>query len=86
MPEISRFYGIFIRMYFGDHSPPHFHAIYGGDEVVVNIETFEILKGNLPPRAHALVIEWATLHQAELREAFARAQALEAPGKISPLD
>lgn len=86
MPELSRFYGIVIRMYFGDHPPPHFHAIYGGSKAVVDIETFALIEGQLPPRARGLVTEWATIHQDELREAFRRAEALEAPAKIHPLE
>ena len=70
MPELSRFYGIVIQMYFGDHPPPHFHAIYGGSKAVVDIETLALIDGQLPPRARGLVIEWATIHQDELREAF----------------
>ena len=86
MPELSRFYGIVIQMYFGDHPPPHFHAIYGGSKAVVGIESLALIEGDLPPRARGLVIEWATIHQSELRQAFAMAKALQAPGKIPPLD
>ena len=86
MPELSRFYGIVIQMYFGDHPPPHFHAIYGGSKAVVDIESLALIEGDLPPRARGLVIEWATIHQRELSEAFGKAAALEAPGKIPPLD
>lgn len=86
MPELSRFYGIVIQMYFGDHPPPHFHAIYGGSKAVVDIETLAIIEGQLPPRARGLVIEWATIHQSELREAFDKASTLQAPDKIPPLD
>ena len=86
MPELSRFYGIVIRMYFGDHSPPHFHASYSGSEAVVDIETLTFIKDQRPPRARSLVIEWATIHQDELRAAFQKAQAMELPGKIAPLN
>ena len=68
MPELSRFYGIVIRMFFGDHVPPHFHAEYGEDGVVVRIDNLAVLAGHLPPRAMGLLIEWATLHQEELFE------------------
>ncbi len=85
MPELSRFYGIVIQMYFDDHPPPHFHAIYAGSKAVFDIETLAIIKGELPPRARGLVIEWASIHQAELREAFHKAEAFEAPGQIPPL-
>ena len=86
MPELPRFYGIVIRMYFRDHFPPHFHAIYGGGKAVMDIETMVFIEGQLPPRARGLVIEWATLHQDELRTAFDKAQAMKVPGKIAPLD
>jgi hypothetical protein len=86
MPELSRFYGIVIQMYFGDHSPPHFHATYGSNKATVDIEMLAFIRGKLPPRASGLVIEWATLHQDELRLAFDKAQTLEAPGEIAPLD
>ncbi|MYE46156.1 MAG: DUF4160 domain-containing protein [Chloroflexi bacterium] len=86
MPELCRFYGIVIRMYFDDHDPPHFHARYGGDEALVGIETLAVLHGRLPPRAQGLVVEWASLRQAELRDAWARARRLEPLGRIAPLD
>jgi hypothetical protein len=86
MPELCRFYGIVIQMYYGDHPPPHFHAIYAGRKATVDIETLAFIEGKLPPRARGLVIEWATIHQDELREAFRRATAMEVPGKIAPLE
>ena len=66
MPEISRFFGIIIRMYFGDHNPPHFHAIYQEDSAEYNINTLIIIRGSLPSRAHAMVLEWASLHSEEI--------------------
>ena len=86
MPELCRFYGIVIRMYFNDHGPPHFQALYGGQEALVEIDSLAVMQGQLPPRAHGLVVEWASLHQAELREAWQRARQLEAPGKIALLE
>ena len=86
MPEISRFYGIVIKMYFGDHNPPHFHAEYGDEQVVVNLNTLEIIAGKFPPRAMGLVTEWATLHQQELQELWERAKNLQPLGRIDPLD
>ncbi len=85
MPEISRFYGIVIQIYYGDHPPPHFHAIYGKHAAKVAIDTLAIIDGTLPDRARGLVLEWADLHQTELREAFRRAANLERPEKIEPL-
>jgi hypothetical protein len=85
MPELSRFYGIVVQMHFGDHSPPHFHALYAGENAIIDIETLALVAGHLPARAQGMVIEWAALHQEELREAFRLAEALEAPAKIAPL-
>lgn len=85
MPEISRFYGIVIKMYFDDHHPPHFHAEYGDSGVVVNVETLAIIAGHLPPRAMGMVTEWASLRQKELQTAWAQAQNLERLSKIEPL-
>ena len=86
VPELARFYGIVIRMNFGDHPPPHFHAEYGGSRALFGIDSLTTLRGRLPPRARGLTVEWAALHQAELREAWSRASRLESPGKIPPLD
>ena len=86
VPELARFYGIVIRMNFGDHPPPHFHAEYGGSRALFEIDSFSILRGRLSPRARGLIVEWAALHQAELREAWSRASNLESPRKIPPLD
>lgn len=68
MPEISRFLGIIIKMYFDDHLPPHFHAIYGDDEAMFVIDPIDIIKGKdkFPPRVAWLVIEWATIYKEEL--------------------
>ena len=85
MPEISRFYGIVIKIYFADHPPPHLHAEYGTEEALLQIETLAIIAGNLPPRAISIVREWASLRQQELREAWNRAKNLQPPGKIAPL-
>lgn len=60
MPVISSFYGILIKMYFGDHAPPHFHAEYGEFSAQIRIGDFGIEVGNLPPKALSLVVEWAS--------------------------
>ena len=86
MPEISRFYGIIIRMYFDEHPPPHFHALYGEYEALININTLAIISGKLPGRALGLVMEWALLHQTELNALWERARELEPLGKIPPLE
>jgi hypothetical protein len=86
MPEISRFFGIVIRMYFFDHDPPHFHAIYGEAEAKVRIAPFGLLAGSLPPRVLALVLEWATLHEEELMRNWRRLHHDEPPLRIAPLE
>jgi hypothetical protein len=86
MPEISRFYGLVIRMYYNDHNPPHFHAAYGGAEALVGIEPVQVIEGDLPNRAASMAIEWATLHQAELRDNWQRIRASQPPAPVAPLD
>ena len=85
MPEICRFYGIIIRMYYDDHNPPHFQAQYGSDQATFAISTQAVIAGVLPPRALGLVAEWAAYHRADLDTAWHRAKALENPGQIDPL-
>ncbi len=60
MPEITRFYGIIIKVFFGDHPPPHFHAVYGEHNALISIEALEIIEGDLPDCAQKLVLEWAS--------------------------
>ena len=84
MPEISRFYGIVIRMMANDHAPPHFHATYGDYAVSVTISDGVIL-GRFPQRALRLVLEWGDLHGAELLTNWERLRAGEAPLPIDPL-
>ena len=85
MPEVSRFFGIIIAMYYNDHVPPHFHARYGGERAIIGIESLGLLEGRLSPRVLGLVIEWASAHRSELLEDWrlARAQAPLKP--IEPL-
>ncbi len=80
MPRVSQFFGIVIYMYYNDHIPPHFHAEYGEHEAIYEIDTLDIMRGSLPRRAHALVLEWATLHRNELRDDWGRAR-MEKPLK-----
>jgi len=86
MPEIFRFFGIMIRMFFEDHEPPHFHAQYGAASAKVSIASRELTSGGLPPRILALVREWATLHEAELLDNWARLRAKRPPFRIPPLE
>ena len=85
MPELCRFAGIVIRMYGGDHPPPHFHAEYAGEEVQISIGDRRVMRGGLPPRQVRLVLEWANLREADLLAAWKRAVRDEAPGTIDPL-
>lgn len=68
MPVVSSFYGILIKMYFGDYLPAHFYAEYAEFTAQISIDNLGILNGYLPPKALALVIEWASMHQEELKE------------------
>ena len=85
MPEISRFYGIIIKMYHNDHAPPHLHAEYSGDEMIVGIDTLTVIAGKLPPRATGLVMEWATEHQDDLHNAWSQARQMLPIDRIDPL-
>lgn len=85
MPEISRFYGIIIAMFYDDHNPPHFHARYGKDNVVIGIESLRVLEGHIPNRALSLVMEWASQHQKALLADWNLAKKNKPPKKISPL-
>ena len=86
MPEVCRFFGIVIAMYYNDHAPPHFHARYGRQKAIVAIESLTVLAGRLQPRTLGLVMEWAAMHQPELMEdwTLAREQATLKP--IAPLE
>lgn len=86
VPEISRFFGFVIYMYYNDHAPPHFHARYGGQAALIDIETGGLLRGRLSPRALGLVSEWAALHREELRENWRRAKAHEELLRVAPLE
>jgi len=85
MPEVSRFFGIVVKMFFDDHNPPHFHCYYGDEMAMVEINTLSVFAGHLPPRVLGLVIEWATVHQEELLENWNRARNHESPNRIEPL-
>jgi hypothetical protein len=73
-------------MFWGDHAPPHFHALYGEYEVIIDIRTLEIIKGDMPRRALALVLEWASMHREELEEDWRLCELKQTPKKIAPLD
>ena len=85
MPEISRFYGIIIAMFYDDHNPPHFHARYGKDSVAIGIDSLQVLEGHISHRALGLAMEWASQHQKELMHNWNLAKKNRPPKQISPL-
>ncbi|MCB1054135.1 MAG: DUF4160 domain-containing protein [Acidobacteria bacterium] len=85
MPEVSRFLGILIAMYYNDHAPPHFHAKYGAYEVVVRIDD-GVVDGRFPRRALNLVLEWYDLHRSELAENWDLARQRKPLRRIDPLE
>jgi len=86
MPEISRFYGIVIRIYYRDHPPMHFHALYGEHEALIEIETGAIYAGDLPSMALVLVESWRRAHLEELRADWELARQQQPLRKIAPLE
>ncbi|GAB4026741.1 DUF4160 domain-containing protein [Spirosoma gilvum] len=85
MPQISRFFGIIIAMYYDDHNPPHFHAKYGNDQALISINDLTVIEGKLPSRALGMVIEWAVIHQGELLANWELAKSLQPLTTIEPL-
>ena len=85
MPTVSTFYGILIQMFFDDHAPPYFHALYAEFKALINIHTLEIIKGEMPKRAIALILEWASEHRSELIEDWELCKENQLPKKIAPL-
>ena len=86
MPEISRFLGIIIAMYYNDPTPVHFHARYGDYEALIATETGEVIEGRLPPRVLGLVQEWREYHLNELNENWRLARERKALKQIKPLE
>ena len=86
MPELSRFFGIIITMFYDDHAPPHFHVRYGEHKAIMTSDSLMLLDGHLPPRALGLVAEWGALHQDELRDDWTRAEQRAPLKKIKPLE
>jgi hypothetical protein len=89
MPELSRFFGIIIRMYVevgAPHHQPHFHAYFQGDVAVIGLSPIEVLAGGLSRRQQRLVEAWAELHQDELLEDWRRLQEGQVPLPIAPLE
>jgi hypothetical protein len=85
MPTISSFYGILIRMYFGDYPPPHFHVRYGEHKARFEIASGERIDGEIPPRAEPLVRDWAALHRPELEENWRRCEERVPLEPVEPL-
>ncbi len=86
MPEVSRFFGIVIGMFYDDHLPPHFHARHGRERLIMAIQTTQILRGRLPPRALRFVIEWATMNADALMDNWSRAERHQPLVPIPPLE
>ena len=85
MPIISMFYGLLIQMFWDDHAPPHFHVMYAEYEASIDIDTLKVIKGKMPRRALALVLEWASEHREELFEDWELCRLQQPPKRISPL-
>jgi hypothetical protein len=85
MPEISRFLGIVIYMYFNEHNPPHFHAEYNEHKASIAIDTFGLMEGKLPSKVMSLVVEWAQEHQDELLKNWYSIKETGEFHKIEPL-
>ena len=79
MPEIVRFYGIVIKLFFSDHPPPHLHVIYGEYNALFDIQSLEVIEGDLLSRAKKLTLEWAALYQRELLEMWEKHQFHKLP-------
>jgi hypothetical protein len=85
MPMISTFYGIVVQMFWSDHNPPHFHAAYAGEHIVIDIRTLHVIEGSISRRALPMLLERALTHQAELLENWELCQHKQRPNKIVPL-
>jgi hypothetical protein len=84
MPELARFYGMVVKMYFAqkEYNPPHIHVIYGDYMSAIDIQTLDVLEGDLPEKALNLVKEWIQQHQSEILEIWSTQQFK----KIAPLE
>ena len=85
MPTISMFRGIKITMYWADHMPPHFHATYGGEEVIVSIKDLEVLEGTLPSKQLKMLLGWAAIRQDQLLDNWELATRRQELFAIEPL-
>jgi hypothetical protein len=85
MPRISSFYGLIIFMFYDDHNPPHFHVQYAEYQALIAIQDFRVIRGNLPPKALSMAIEWAALRQEELMKDWELMKAGKPLLPIEPL-
>jgi hypothetical protein len=86
MPEISRFFGIIIAMYYNDHPPPHFHVRYGQQQAIIEIQSLAVLEEKLSSRVLGLIIEWASTHQVKLLQNWELARQQEPLESVQPLE
>lgn len=86
MPEISRFFGILILMYYNDHQPPHFHVRYNEQKALISLETLTLMRGRLSPRVFGMVVEWGAIHQDELKSNWELARQQKPLNSIKPLE
>jgi len=85
MPEVSRFFGIVVRMFFDEHPPPHFHADYAEFTAVIGIQPIEVLQTSLPSRALSMVLEWAARNQRGLQDNWERLSSGQSVERLPPL-
>jgi len=85
VPDISRFFGIVIFMYYNDHEPPHVHARYGDAEIRVDLRSCEVLSGQIPTRAQQRVVDWIELNRSSLLDSWMLAGARKPLPRIEPL-
>lgn len=86
MPELSRFFGIIVVMYYADHAPPHFHVRYNEHRAKISILDLQLLDGQLPKRVMSMVLEWGFLHREALQENWARMLASQPLLPVAPLE
>ena len=84
MPTLAIIDGVVVRMFYFDHDPAHFHAVFGGQEMRVAIGSLKVIDGGLPPGKRRKIMDWAARRQAELALCWVRCRAGEKPGRIEP--
>ena len=85
MPEISLFFGIRVTMYYDDHNPPHFHADYNGQKILIDIVKGRVLRGDFPSRQLKFVLAWTEIHRDELMQDWELAKDNQSLIRIAPL-